>query len=600
MKIIQTDQILELWRDVFSILRSAAPVLSVLVTFVTLIEALSALAVLYAIKVLVDSIGAELSSSTGEISADLVYTLSATGAAFLLAAFFQNLATILRLRQGFLVSDHIDNEIHDRAISVSLRFYESPEYYDALERAREGGSRRPAQIVANFVTTLRAAITIVGIIGLIWSIEYRLIPALLLPIGIALLIRLYFARKLFNWRMTSAQKERRAGYLDFVMTHASHAKDLRINGIGSYFRDKYSELRKELRSGEIKIEQTRLWSEFSIAALGVLVFIAASSWLLYDSLDLVRPIGDVVLFVLLLRRAQVSGNELVGNISKIVDDHLYLRRLFDFLLIPPQTALPTKALPVPKEVSTGLELSNVSFRYDGSNEFVLKNVSLELAPSRIVALVGENGSGKTTLIKLLTRLYDPTEGHVTLEGIDVRELNPREFRSCLSVVFQDYAMYADTVSANIRFGEIDLEASQEHIEAAARNAEASDFIEALPQSYDTPLTKIFDNGRDLSIGQWQRLAIARALYAESRFLILDEPTSSMDAKAELELFEDFRSRIGSKGALIISHRLSTVRQADYIYVLATGSIIEQGTHDELISANGSYAQLFEKQARNYQ
>ncbi|MEL7110635.1 MAG: ABC transporter ATP-binding protein [Pseudomonadota bacterium] len=517
----------------------------------------------------------------------------------ILAVFLQNLSNIFRMRQGLLVSDYVDREIHDRAISVSLRYYESPEYYDALERAREGGTRRPAQIVANTVIMFRAAITIIGIFVLIGTVEYRLLPVLLIPIFIALTIRLHFARKLFNWRMSRAQKERRASYLDWVMTHTSHAKDLRINGIGPFFRNQYSKLRRDLRNGEIKIEQARLWAEFSMAILGAAVFIAASSWLLYQSLEQSRPIGDVVLFVLLLRRAESAGNELVGNISKIVDDHLYLQRLFDFFSVPSQTARPSKPLAIPESLNSGLQLSDVTFRYDGANKDALKNVSLRLDPGKIVALVGENGSGKTTLIKLLTRLYDPTTGVVSLNGIDIREFDPALFRKQLSVVFQDYAAYAESVAENIRFGDITREASQDAIETAAKNSGASQFISSLPQTYQTPLTKLFDNGQDLSIGQWQRLALARALYPHSRFIILDEPTSAMDPKAEFELFENFRARINGKGALIISHRLSTVRQADFIYVLEDGKIVEQGTHDELMSTPGQYSSLFQKQSKYY-
>lgn len=596
---IRIQQILFIWRRVIHLLSQSAPRVSIAVTVLTICEAFASLGVLYVIKLMVDTISIELSSTGNADMQKVLLLLGLAGAVIILSVLLQSLSNIFRMRQGLSVSDYVDREIHQRAIAVGLRYYESPEYYDALERAREGGTRRPAQIVSNTVITFRAAITIIGIFILLGSIEPRLLPVLLIPILIALFIRLHFARRLFDWRMSRAQKERRTSYLDWVMTKAAHAKDLRVNGIGPFFRNQYSELRKELRLGEIKIEQSRLWSEFSMAALGALVFIAASTWLLQQSLSNARPIGDVVLFVLLLRRAESSGNELVGNISKIVDDHLYLRRLFDFLSVPVQTAEPSEPRPIPQKVSSGLELSNVSFRYDGTEENSLETISLRIEPGRIVALVGENGSGKTTLIKLLARLYDPTAGEIKLDGVDIREFDPQAYRKLLSVVFQDYAVYAETVSNNIRFGDVEVEASRSKIERAAQNAGASSFVEALPQTYDTPLTKLFDNGHDLSIGQWQRLVLARALFAESKFLILDEPTSAMDPKAEFELFDNFRSRIGDRGTLIISHRLSTVRQADYIYVLSDGEIAEHGTHDDLISAQGHYAQLFEKQARHY-
>ena len=595
----RVQQVVLVWRKVYSLLRKAAPRVSLAVTCITLVEAIVGILVLYAIKVLVDAICVELTAPEEGDLRKIVYALTITGFVFLCAAFFKSISGILRMRQGLLVSDYVDREIHGRAVAVGLKYYESPEYYDSLERAREGGSRRPAQIVSNAVITFREAVTIAGIFVLISSIELRLVPALVIPITIALVVRLYFARKLFDWRMSRAQRERRAAYLDMVMTKAFHAKDLRINGMGPFLLDSYSEIRKHLRQDEIGIEQARLWSEFAVATLGAVVFIFASAWLLYQSLDGSRAIGDVVLFVLLLRRAESSGNELVGNASRIVDDHLYLNRLFDFLSVPTQTSAQMEHYTVPSSPSIGLEVRNASFRYEGSAVNTLHDVSIALRPGQITALVGENGSGKTTLIKLLCRLYDPTHGVVTLDGIDVRKFAPHEFRKLLSVVFQDYAIYADTAASNIRFGDIDRDSSFASVQSAAKNAGASTFIERLPNKYNTPLTKLFDDGQDLSIGQWQRIALARALYAESKFLILDEPTSAMDPKAEFDLFENFKSRIGGRAALVISHRLSTVRQADYIYVMSEGSIVEKGTHADLIDLNGKYAKLFERQARFY-
>ncbi|MEM7329344.1 MAG: ABC transporter ATP-binding protein [Pseudomonadota bacterium] len=573
--------------------------MSVAVLIVTVLEAITGLIVLYAIKLLVDTISVELAAQNNGISDNILITLAFTALAFLFAALFQILANTLRLRQGLTVSDHVDREIHERAISVGLRYYERPEYYDTLERAREGGSGRPAQLVTNTVITFRATITLIGVFILIGSIEYRLLPALLIPILLALIVRLYFVRKLFDWRMSRAQRERRATYLDLIMTKAMHAKDLRINGIGPFFRDQYSKIRKELRDGEIKIDQARSWSDFAMATIGVVVFIAACTWLLHQSLEQTRPIGDVVLFVMLLRQAERSGNELASNTAKIVNDHLYLQRLFDFLAVPAQAALSDHSRTLPETNSSELTLSNVTFSYDGSNKRALKNISLKIKTGQVVALVGENGSGKTSLIKLLTRLYDPTKGIIRLDGTDIREFDPQEYRKKFSVVFQDYAIYANTVSDNIRFGDVAREESPTAIKTAAQNAGASEFIEELPKGYETPLMKLFDNGQDLSIGQWQRIALARALYPKSEFLILDEPTSAMDPKAEYDLFENFKSRIDGRAALIISHRLSTVRQADFIYVLKAGEIVEQGTHDDLVKAQGDYARLFDKQARFY-
>lgn len=595
----RASQVLQVWRGIFTLLRGAAPLLSVAVIIVTVLEAIAGILVLYVLKVLVDTISSQLASQAENNFSQIVEALILTGSTIMVFAMLQTLSGVLRMRQGIFVSDHVDREIHDRAINVDLRFYESPQYYDALERARHGGSQRPANVVSNGVTMLSAALTLFAIFILLASIEWRLVPILAAPILLAVFVRLRFTKQLFDWRMSRAQLERRTAYLDWLMTSINHAKDLRINRIGGFLRDQFRSIRRSIRQGEIRIQQSRFISDFVFSVFGTIVFVVVSAWLLYQSLNSGRPIGDVVLFVLLIRRAETSGKQFIGNVSMIVDDHLYLQRLLQFLSVKPSIETPSKPKKIPNPITQGIEMSDVSFTYDGAKAPALSNINLTIRPNQIVALVGENGSGKTTLIKVMTRLYDPSDGRITLDGINVRDFAPEEYRKLMSVVFQDYSNYADTVEENIRYGDVNMPFSKDRVMESATNAGASEYIEALPQKYQTPLSKLFDNGQDLSIGQWQRLALARAFYARSKFVILDEPTSAVDPKAEFELFENFRASLGNRSAFVISHRLSTIRQADYTYVLEQGRIVESGTHDELVGKNGKYANLFEKQARNY-
>lgn len=594
------SQVAFLWRSVFALLARAAPLLSVVVIFITIVDALAAILVLYTLKELVDVISVQMTDGTAQDFSRVLFALSITGAAILFSVLLQGISKVFRMRQGLLVSDHVEREIHDRAIAVDMRYYESPAYYDSLERARHGGSNRPAQIIGNTLNTFRAAFMLTAIFILLASIEWVILPLLVVPVALALFIRLHFTRKLFDWRMSRAQTERRAAYLDWLLTNEQHAKDLRINRIGGFFRDQFRDIRRDLRNSEIRIEQSRLTIEFAVSVIGAGVFIGASAYLLSQSLGGERLIGDVVLFVLLLRRAEGSGSEFVGNVSRIVDDHLYLKRLFDFLAVVPSISSPPSPRTIPPEIHKGIALSNVSFRYDGAHQDALSRVSLELPPGKVVALVGENGSGKTSLIKVLTRLYDPTAGLVTLDGTDIREFDPEQYRRLISATFQDFMHYAATVEENVRFGDVSLPDSSNRLSLSAKQAGAIKFIENLPNTFSTKLTKIFDGGHDLSIGQWQRLALARSFYPKSKFVVLDEPTSAMDPKAEYELFENFKSRLDGRGALVISHRLSTIRQADYTYVLERGAIVEHGTHEDLVEKRGTYAELFEKQARNYQ
>ncbi|MDR5891959.1 ATP-binding cassette domain-containing protein [Halomonas mongoliensis] len=273
--------------------------------------------------------------------------------------------------------------------------------------------------------------------------------------------------------------------------------------------------------------------------------------------------------------------------------------LFEFLDIAPEIAEPAHPEALPEAIRDGIRFEKVGFQYPGSPEQTLSDIDLSIRPGQVVALVGINGAGKTTLIKLLCRLYDPVQGRITLDGIDIRQYSPEQYRSLFSVIFQDYSQYAASVKENIHFGDIASPGERLSIMGAAINAGADGFISRLAQGYDTPLTRMFDEGHEISIGQWQKLALARAFLRKSSFIILDEPTSSLDPEAEFEMFENFRERISHRGALMISHRLSTVRMADYIYVMDQGRIVESGTHQELIQKEGIYYTLFSKQAFHY-
>jgi ATP-binding cassette subfamily B protein len=584
-------------RRVWTILMESGPWLTAAVIAATLLEAALSIGSLYAIKLLVDSIGMGLQTSQGH--AEIFWYLGLTGAALILAAIAQSVANLLRMRQGFVVGDLVNSKIHDRAIALDLSFYESPQYFDSLQKAREAGSQRPAQVIGNVINGARGAIVLVAILVMLAAIEWRLLPILLLTVGVALGVRLLFTKRLYDWRMTRAQLERRAGYLDWMLTSNHHAKELRINGLGTHFAGSYKELQTKIRSENMSLEQERAMFELGVAAFGSIVFMGAAAFLIDAALKGALTIGQVAMFVLLLRRAEGAGNEMVSSVSRLVDDHLYLGRLFEFFDTKPKIIADAQPVDISLPLKTGIRLENVSFSYEGAGRASVQGINFEIKPGQIVALVGENGSGKTTLIKLLNRLYDPTEGRILLDGTDIRQLNPEAYRALFSVIFQDYSCYADTITNNIRFGNVALPFSEEAIRRAAEVAGADRFINALPANYQTPLTKLFDDGHDLSIGQWQRIALARSLFPESQFVIMDEPTSAVDPAAEFELFENFRERLGQRGALIISHRLSTVRQADFTYVLENGQIKEAGTHDELIALNGSYARLFNMQAKHY-
>jgi ATP-binding cassette subfamily B protein len=584
-----------IWSGVFRLLRYSGKWLSVAVVLVTLAEVGFTLGALWITKLLVDELAAVDLSEVA--SADIYGLIFVLGVATIISFMSQSLGNYLRQRQGMLVSDQVNREIHDRALAVDLAFYESPAYYDSLQRARQAGTERPAQLITTALGLLKSVLFLVGVLALLVGLDWRLLPILLGAVLVGLVVQLYFTRRLYEWQQFRAPLERRAAYFDWLLTSDHHAKELRLFGLGGYFRDGYSTLRRQLRGEQLKIEATKAVADSGAVVVGALAFISAFFYLVERALSGDFALGDLVLFVLLFRRAESSGRDTVGSLSRLYADQLYLSQLFSFLGVEPELTVPARPLPIPPADGDGLRIENVDFTYPRTERQALHGVDMHIPHGGIVALLGENGSGKTTLIKLLTRLYDPVAGRVTLDGQDVRQFDLDDYRRQFSVIFQDFSKYAATVEENIWFGDARQQMDPARVRASADKAGAQEFIDTLPHGFDTKLTRLFDDGTELSVGQWQRIALARAFLPDSRFVVMDEPTSAVDPAAEMELFDALRDRLDGRAALVISHRLLITRYADYIYVLDKGRIVEHGTHAALLKADGKYADLFRKQGR---
>lgn len=564
-----------------------------------LVEVVASLATLYLIKRLVDVLTNTLGAEQANLSQALVY-VALTGAVTLVYLVAKAMAALATETQGHIVADHVDGLIHQKAVEADLAFYESPSYFDTLQRARQAGPMRPAGVANNLLQLGRNAIMLIGIGGIIASISRLLLPVLLLGVVPGLMVRLHFTRILYEWQRRRTQLQRRASYVDWLITSEYHAKELRLNQLGAYLKELHHSLRVLIRQEQLKISQRRTGVELVMALVGTLAFFLSLTYLAWQTAEGQTSVGNLVLFLLVFQRGQAVVQALLSNISKLYEDHLYIGQLFEFLDVRPTLVEPAHPRSIPRPMGRGVAMENVTFQYPGAPGIALRNISLRVAPGQVVALVGANGSGKTTLIKLLCRLYDPTEGRITLDGIDAREFGSEDYRRVFSVIFQDYAKYALTVRDNIRFGDIYLPEDARSIPEAAIASGADDFIRQLRYGYDTQLSRTFDEGQDISIGQWQKVALARAFLHQSQVVVLDEPTSALDANAEFELFQNFRDRIAHRAAVVISHRLSTVRQADYIYVLDKGQIAEEGTHDQLMRHNGIYKRMFERQGFYYQ
>ena len=413
------------------------------------------------------------------------------------------------------------------------------------------------------------------------------------------LVRLRFSKRLYHWEHKRTPTERRAWYYNWLLATDTPAKELRLFDLGSLFRGRFRELRLQLRQEQLQMATRRSLSELLTQVLGTLAVFGCCGFIAYWAVQGAITLGSLVMYFQAFQRGQGFLQELLGSLAGLYEDNLFLANLYEFLDLKPKVIEPRQAKPFPPAMRTGIVFDHVCFQYDGETRKALDDVTLAIRPGEHIALVGENGSGKTTLTKLLCRLYDPTHGAITVDGVDLREFSTVALRRQMSVIFQDYMHYHVSVRDNVWFGNTALATDDERIVAAARKSGADEVVGRLPQGYATILGKWFERGEELSVGEWQKVALARAFLREAQILVLDEPTSALDAQAEAEVFGKFRQLAAGRTAILVSHRFSTVRQTDCIYVMEQGRIIESGDHDTLMRRGGRYAQMFDLQARNY-
>ena len=408
-----------------------------------------------------------------------------------------------------------------------------------------------------------------------------------------------FSEEGFRLLTRRAPETRQINYLARLLTEDSSAKEIKLFNLGETLLTRYMTLFEKFFHEDKSLALRRAVAGFSLGLIATLGFYGSYAWIVWRTVEAKISLGDMTLYLSIFRQGQSTFQSILSAVGSIYENNLFMAHLFDFFGLKPQmgVAAPHQGLPV--ALSRGIEFRGVGFRYPEREDWALRHIDLSIRPGEKIALVGPNGAGKTTLIKLLSRLYDPTEGSILIDGIDIRELDPLDLRQRIGVIFQDFVRYHLPASENIGFGQIEALDRLDRIIESARKSGAHSIIESLPDGYQTMLGRWFHGGHELSVGQWQKVALARAFMRDAEILVLDEPTASLDAETEYEIFRHFQELTDGKMAILISHRFSTVRMADRIVVIQEGRIAEIGTHQELLRREGIYAHLFSMQAEGY-
>jgi len=511
----------------------------------------------------------------------------------ILSEFLQSAIVWVRTHQSELMQDHISALIQRKSTEVDLGFYDSADFYDRLHRARNEGPHRPVMLLESLSGILQNGITLAAMLAVLAPFGLLLPLALLVSTAPALYVVLRNTSRQHDWRMRTTQDERRTWYYEWLLTGYEAAPELRLFALGNRFQEAYAALRARLRGERYALAQSQAIGEF---AAGALALLAAGASLLWMALRAVRGLitpGDLALFYQAFQQGLGLMRALLQNLGQLYLNSLFLNNLFEFLALEPTVLSPPNPIPVPARLEHGIRFERVTFQYPGARRPTLTDFSLSIPAGRLVSIVGPNGAGKSTFVKLLCRFYDPASGRIEFDGQDLRSFSLEELRRRITALFQEPTRYNDTVRENIRLGS--LEASDEEIEEAACSAGADGFIQKLPGKYDNRLGRIFLEGAELSTGEWQRIALARAFLRQAPILVLDEPTSAMDPWAEAEWIERFRALAQGRTAILITHRLTTAMRADEIHVIAEGRVAESGSHEELLRKGGLYAQSWARQ-----
>lgn len=588
-------------RRAIDLVWKTSPALTIGLALATLIAGATPAAMAYVGQLIVDAVVAAMESYKQDqvlhYQTALNYVVLEGILVLVIAAAQRALGAQQAILQG-LLGQKVNLLILEKAQSLTLSHFEDSEFYDKLVRARREASSRPLALVNKTFALLQNAITLSSFAVLLWHFSPWALALLVcgaLPSFIAEAKFSGDAFLMFRWRSPEVRQQ---NYLETLLAREDNIKEVRLYQLGDRFLQRYTEIFIKLfKESKRLILRRESWG-FALGVISTLVFYGAYGWIVSDTIIGAITLGQMTMYLLLFKQGQSSVSASLTAISGMYEDNLYLSNLYEYL--EQETPLSTSGLLVGPTPNDGIRFENVFFQYPGNERPALANINLHIRPGHSLAIVGENGSGKTTLIKLLTRLYNPTQGRILLDGLDLLEWEESALLKRVGVIFQDFVRYQFIVGENIGAGDNDRFNDQTGWKKAAGLGKATDFIDELENGYQTQLGRWFRGGQELSGGQWQKIALARAFMREDAdILVLDEPTAAMDAQAEANIFQHFQEHTKDKMAILISHRFSTVRLAHEIIVMEHGQIKERGTHESLLAQQGQYAHLFTLQAQGY-
>lgn len=555
------------------------------------LQAVVPFGVFYLIKLIVDKLVEGLSNNSIETGTMIGY-VSILGGLWLssgvLNVFAQRVESLLQLR----FTDYISGIIQAQSIKMDLSYYENPELKDTFHRAQREAMYRPYQMVHSLMQLVQSGIFLVLVLGFLITLNPWLILLLIISGIPGLIIKMRLAKKQYALEKKITQADRRSYYLHNLLTRERGAKEVRLYRYGQQLMEQYKAIRTKMYTDRKGLFNLKAGYDVIGSATEVLALTIGVGWTALQSLKGLIPVGSLVMYLQAFQRGQGQYRAAMNALAQLYTHRLFLSYLFDFLDLEQHISDPDPADIQPLRSASVFRVKNVSFRYPGREEWAVKNVNLELHPGERVALAGLNGSGKTTLVKLLGRLYDPPEGRLLIGDKDYRELPLEQLRQQVSVAFQQPLRYPFSAAENIRIGDLNREYSLDNIKAAAQFAGADEFIESLPQGFETVLGYEFYGGTELSGGQWQQVALARAIYKEASLLILDEPMSQMDPLKEQAFMDRLYGRKDQQAVLFVTHRLHHLQQADRIVVMDGGRIVEEGSFNELMGMKGLFARMF--------